>query len=179
MAFGYSQLIMAGAIPAVAYPLSLLNGLNSNGTSLAATTAAGNYAITRTAGSVLTLVSENANNNTKTDTAIWAFTLPLDYQPGSNLIVNVNALYTPGSGTVGTHTVVAVAYLQAGAGAEGANLVTTAAQSTTASAAAYSFTVTGTNLLRNSLLTIGVTAVTQETAAGGNITTTINGVTLT
>jgi hypothetical protein len=49
---------------------------------------------------------------------MFDYVLPRNYVAGSNLTLTVSAQYTPGSGTVGTHTLNANAYRTANDGTQ-------------------------------------------------------------
>src|SRR6266446_8106015 len=124
-----------GANGMYATQLSLISGKNSDGTTLAASPAAGKFGLTLTAGTSEVLLSENANSNTKTDIVVFEHQLPRNYVAGSNITVTVNGLFTIGSGTSATHTVGAAAYKCANAGTQGTTLIATSAAALVATAA--------------------------------------------
>ncbi len=157
--------------------MSFLAAKNSDGTTLAASAAAGKFGLAITLGTSEVLLSEAANSNTKTDIAIWEVVLPPGYVAGTNITVTANCNYTLGSGTVGTHTLAMAAYLVAAAGTQGSTLIATAAQTVPASAGNVTFTITGTTLLPGSRLMLAATLVIQDTG-GSNITAQINSVAL-
>lgn len=155
--------------------LRMLDFQNSDGSVLAASAAAGKFGITLSAGTAMNLVTEAANSNTKTDVAIHEYIVPSSYVAGTNLTVTANTMYVLGSGTVGTHTLAAAAYLTANDGTQGATLIATAAQSVPAAAADVTFTITGTSLVAGSRLLLSFTLVIQDTGAS-NITAKLNSV---
>lgn len=165
----------SNGVPARAF--SMLDFKNSDGTTLAASSAAGKFGLTITAGTSEYLLSEAANSNTKTDTAVIEYLVPANYVAGQNITVTTNSVYTLGSGTVGTHTLAAAAYLVTSAGVQGSTLIATAAQSVPATAGTQSFTITGTTLVPGSRLFLTFVLVIQDTG-GSNITARINSVTL-
>ena len=156
-----------------AYPLPLLNYKNSDGTTLAASAAAGKFGLSITAGTSEYLLTEAANSNTKTDVASTEVVLPSSYATGTNVTLTCNTQYTLGSGTVGTHTLAAAAYLVANAGTQGATLIATSAQTVPAAAGNVSFTITGSTLTPGARLFITNTLVIQDTG-GSNITAQLN-----
>lgn len=160
-------------LPAGTLPLTFFK--NSDGTTLAATAAAGKFGIAITAGTSEDLISEAANSNTKTNVAITEVVLPATYVAGSNITVTANTNYTLGSGTVGTHTLSAAAYLTTNAGVQGSTLIATAAQTVPAAAGNVTFTITGATLVPGSRLLLSFSLVIQDTG-GSNITAQINSV---
>ena len=154
----------------------LIEFKNSDGTTLAASASAGKFGLSITAGTSMYLLSEAANSNTKTDVAGYEYVVPSSYIPGSNITVTVNCNYTLGSGTVGTHTLAAAAYLTTSAGVQGSTLIATAAQTVPATAGTVTFTITGGTLVAGSRLWLTFTGVIQDTG-GSNITAQINSVT--
>lgn len=159
-----------------AQPYRLLDFKNANGTTLSATAGAGVFGIAITAGTSEWLVSEAANSNTKTDTASFEYILPASYVAGQNITLTANTQYNVGSGTVGTHTVAAAAYLTSAAGTQGSSLIATSAQTVPAAAGNVAFTITGTTLTPGSRLFLTFTLVISE-SAGSNITAQLNSVT--
>lgn len=155
--------------------MPLIHAKNSDGTTLAASAAAGKFGLALTVGTSEVLLSEAANSNTKTDIAVWEFVLPPTYIAASNLTVTANTNYTLGSGTVGTHTLAMAAYLCADAGTQGSTLIATAAQTVPAAAGEVTFTITGTSLSPGSRVMLAATLVIQDTG-GSNITAQINSV---
>lgn len=151
---------------------------NSTGTVVDATGAAGNFHTVATVGTSLVLLSEAANNNTKTDVAVWELTIPQFYKAGDNLTCSVSAKHTLNSGTASVKTIAAALYLLAADGTSGATLIATSAQATTTSTAVYTFVVTGTTLTPGARVQLAITAVITETASGGGVTLTINSVSL-
>lgn len=170
-----SATISANGLTAMRMPLIV--GKNSDGTTLAASAAAGKFAISLTAGTSEVLLSEAANSNTKTDIVVWEFALPATYIAASNITVTANCNYTLGAGTVGTHTLAMAAYLCADAGTQGATLIATAAQTVPAAAGEVTFTITGATLTPGARIMLAGTLVIQDTGAS-NITAQINSVRL-
>lgn len=161
----------------VTHILPLIYGRSDTGLTMDATGAAGLFHIVNVTGTSLVLLSEAANNNSKTDKVLWEFIVPAFYKSGDNITVTVNGLFTVGGGTATVKTVVAAAYLLANAGTSSANLVATSAATLTGSAADYTFTITGTTLTPNARILVEVITVLTETASS-NITATINSVRL-
>ncbi len=157
--------------------LPLISGKNSDGTTLAASAAAGKFGLTLTAGTSEVLLSEAANSNTKTDIVVFEHQLPRNYIAGSNITITASALFTIGSGTSATHTIGAAAYKCANAGTQGSTLVATAAATLTATAVDYNFVITGTTLSPLDRIMVSLTAIILD-SAGSNVTGTINSVRL-
>jgi len=157
--------------------LPLITGKNSDGTTLAATPAAGKFGLTLSAGTSEVLLSENANSNTKTDVVVFEHQLPRNYIAGANITVTANALFTIGAGTSATHTIGAAAYKCANAGTQGATIIATAAATLTATAADYNFVITGATLSPLDRIMISLTAIITD-SGGSNVTGTINSVRL-
>ena|SRR5258707_3871237 len=166
-----------GATGMFATQLPLLTGKNSDGTTLAASPAAGKFGLTLSAGTSEVLTSENANSNTKTDVVVFEHQLPRNYIAGQNITITANGLYTLGAGTVGTHTIGAAAYKCANAGTQGSTLVATAAASLATTAGDFNFVITGTTLNPLDRIMISLTIIIQDTGAS-NINAAINSVRL-
>jgi hypothetical protein len=154
-------------------PLRFSEFKNTDGSALAAAAAAGKFGQSITLGTSQYLVSEAANNNTKTDDAICEYVLPANYVAGANLTVTVNASIT-GSGTLSTKTANVKAYLNANNGTQGSNLGSGAA-AITAAGADIAFTITGTTLTPGAKLTFELETVLTETASS-NMVANINSV---
>ena len=154
---------------------NLMEGRNANGTVLDATGSATNFAISSTAGTSLRLLGASATGLTRTNTALFEVTLPSSYIPGRDVSLRVNANRT-GTGTAGTNTVDFAAYRVADDGTQGADLVTTAAQAITATAADYTFAATGTGLVPGDKLLLSVVTVMQETGAVNPLTAQVNSI---
>lgn len=180
----YLNLVKAGAsispVGSSAVPsagqaaLRITDALQPTGIPITASANAGTHSLSSTAGASLYMVSEAANNSTKTDVSYFEYAVPSSYVDGQPLTATVNA-NTTGAGTPGTETVVAVAYRLAKDGTQGANLVTTAAQTVGAAAADYAFNIGGATLLPGDRIMLGVQTVIQETA-GTNLQIKVNSV---
>lgn len=155
--------------------LPLTGARNSDLTTVDATGGAGKWKFTATIGTSAYLASEAAQGNTKTDTAVWEYVLPSAYIPARDLTITVNSLYS-GTGTAGTKTAVAQVYRLASDGTSGANLVTTAAVTTTTSAADYTFAATGATLSPGDRIQVAAVGVMQETGGVNPLTARINSV---
>ena len=147
---------------------------NLDGSSLATSASAGKFGLTVTAGTSQNLAGALSKTATKTDDALIDFVLPPSYVSGSNFNVIVNAQLV-GTGTAGTKTVAIKAYQVATNGAHGANLAS-AAQSITAVAADYSFTVTGASLVAGQKVSLQLESIIQETGGANNLNAQINSV---
>lgn len=167
-------LVIAGTTPP---SLRFFEGKNSDGTTLAASAAAGKFGLALTAGTSEVLNGEAAQGNTKTDTVAWEIVLPSTYVAGQNLTITVNAAYS-GSGTAGTKTVAAHAYLTANDGTQGSDLVTTSATTISATKTAYAFTVPAAGLAAGARLVITIVGVMQETGGSATLTLAVNSVTV-
>jgi hypothetical protein len=133
------------------------------------------FGLTFTPGTAEYLVSEAANNNTKTDVICFEYVLSDTYPAATDLSLVVNSHYVIGSGTLTTKTIAAAVYLVADADTQGATLVTTSAQTLTGSAADYTFAVTGATLTPGCRVVVKLTMVLTETASS-NVTGRINSV---
>lgn len=160
--------------------LHLLDARNSDGSAIVHTSpSSGNFLIAPTLGTSLYLQGESAENDTKTDSAIWEITLPQTYIAGSNIAVTVNGKYVNSAGTSLTTTVAAAAYLLTDAGAMGSTLIATSAQNLTTSAAGYAFTITGTTLAPGARVLLKVTTAITEGGNTGTVYSEVNSVRLT
>lgn len=157
--------------------LRMLEFKNNDGTTLSVSASSGKFGLTSTPGTVLQLLTEAANSNTKTDIAQIEYIVSGTYVAGTNITVTANTDYTLGSGTVGTHTLAAAAYLTANAGTQGATLIATAAQTVPATAGDVTFTITGATLTPGAHLLLTFTLVIQD-SGGSNITAHLNSVRL-
>ena len=169
----YSQIDPIG-IPNA--PVGATDFVTAAGTFLGSTSAAGTHYISSTPGTGLYLLGEAANANTKTDVSYIEYVVPPSFIDGDAITATVNA-QTKGTGTASVETVAVSAYRVAPNGTQGANLVSTAAQTISGAAAAYAFTIAGATLNPGDRLFIGVTTVITETA-GVNLQAQINSLTL-
>jgi len=162
-----------GLVP-VALPLSA--GRTAAGAVLPAAAAAGVFGVAITLGTSLKLVGEDAQNNTKTDVAVFEVGLPANYVAGEDVTVTVNAGFS-GSGTAGaTKTVDVSAYEVSSAGAHSADLVGTAAQAIASTAADFAFVINGDTLSPGDRVLIAVTIALQESGNVSPITAAIGSV---
>lgn len=160
--FSGSQAVGANGIAET--PLRLLDAFCQDGAPMQAAAAAGDFGVTCTPGTVLQLIGEAANNNTKTDKALWEFALPSNYVAGQDLALIVNAELN-GAGTAGTKTIDASVYRQARDGTGTVDLCATDAQNLAAAAGDFTFAVTGATLNPGDVILVVVTIALQETAA--------------
>jgi len=138
--------------------LPLVHGHTDAGATMTASAGAGVFGISRTAGSSLALTTEVANNNTKTDNVIWEFNLPDSYKAGSNIAVTVNGVISGASCSLtGGSTLLTVTPYTEVNGVETAVTVS-AAQQWGKTAAAYTFTITGTGLVPGQHMTLELAA---------------------
>lgn len=153
---------------------------NNDGTAMDATGAAGKFKIVDggqgTGGR--TLVSENANNNTKTDKCVTVFQLPLEYVAGSAITLRVRAKFTQGGNAPVTKTIDAECYKLDQDGAVGSDLCATAVQTLTSAFASYDFTITPTGLVAGDRFQIYLVGAISEAGAGGNNNISIGSVSL-
>jgi hypothetical protein len=113
-----------------------------------------------------------AQSNTKTDTSLFEWVVPQEFDPTSTCSVRIRAKIA-GTGTAGTKTVDLTAFLAGDAAASGSDLVTTAAQNLTTSYANYDFTFTGSGLAAGDRVLFALTTALQETGGSATVTATI------
>lgn len=146
----------------------ILNIKNLDGSTLATSAGAGVFGISTTAtfGSPgqLSLVTEVANNNTKTDSCEFEVVLPVNYVAGSAISVNVGQKITIGSGTLSVKSLTVDAFLVAADGTVGSNLGP-AGQTLTNAGGVLNFAITPTGLVAGNKLLIQMQTVLTETAA--------------
>jgi hypothetical protein len=162
-----SQAIGADGVPTFRVPI--LSFRSTDG-AVNVAAAAGKFGLAATLGTSHNLVSEAAQNNTKTDIAFAEVVLPANYVAGQDIVVTMSAKYTLAAGTAGACTIDLQAYEVSDVGAHGADICATAAQALTAADADYAFTLTGTNLAPGDRIALKVTQVIIETANGGTVT---------
>ncbi len=160
---------------------SILRVKNLAGTTLTGSAGAGVFGLSTTAtfGSpaTLTLLTETANNNTKTDWCEFEFVLPPDYVAGSAINVNVNGSVTIGSGTLSVQTVTCDAFLCAAAGTVGTNLGPIA-QNLVNGGSTLAFSITPTGLVAGNKLLIQLQTVLTETSTHA-VTANLNDISVT
>lgn len=167
-------------VPAGATPggLSLVEGKNSNGSVLVASSAAsGNFLIAVTAGTSEQLTGESATGATKTDTVAWEYKVPNTYVAGAPLTFTVYGNYAC-TGTAGTKTINAHAYLGNTAGTQGSDLIGVSAVTDTTSNAGYAFTIPGSTLAAGARMWLTIVAVMQETGGSSPCNQVVTGATV-
>lgn len=158
--------------------LALVEAKTVAGVPLTVAAQANIFGITCTPGTAEYLISEVANNNTKTDVCFFEKLMSDTFLAAANFNVVVNAHFVIGGGTLSVKTVAVAAYLLNDDDTESTTLETTAAQTITGSAADYTFAVTGATVSPGSRVGITVTMVLTETASS-NVTGRVNSVRLT
>ena len=162
------------------YPIGLMAACrNDDGTVLDATGGAGKFSVSAGGWGTGTLIleGEDAQNATKTDTLCFEFALPVEYVADADVKVNVHARYDDsGGGTNPTCTIDVEAYELTDAGAVGADLCTTAAQSLTTSFGGMTFVLTDTDLTAGDRLLVLVRASVQEGGDTGTLTAQIGSI---
>ncbi|NOG73764.1 hypothetical protein [Roseicella sp. DB1501] len=153
-----------GANGLYATTLRLSEFKNTDGSALSAAASAGKFGFGVTLGANFNLVSEAANNNSKTDDAVFEYILPSNYVAGQNLTVTVNAA-TSGAGTLSVKTAQVKAFRIAADGTAGADIGPGAATAITSGGADIAFTVTGTTLNPGDKVLLQLETVLTETAA--------------
>lgn len=135
------------------------------------------FGLTFTPGTAEYLVSEAANNNTKTDVICFETVMSDTYAAAADFTVVANAHFVIGGGTLSTKTLALAVYKCADADTEGSTIETTAAQTLTGSAADYTFAVTGATLNPGDRIVLKFTMTLTETASS-NVTGRLNSVRL-
>ena len=158
-----------GADGLFATPVSLTHFKNTDGSTLAASAAAGKFGLSITLGTSMFMVGEAAQGNTKTDDAIIEYTLPPWYVAAQNLTVKVYAKLT-GAGTAGTKTAQVLAYRTATDGTQGADIGPGTTSAITAAGADISATITGTTLNPGDKVVFKLEVVLQETGGASTLT---------
>jgi hypothetical protein len=153
------------------YGIDLQNLKNDDGSTLAAAAAAGKFGIV-SAGmgtGTATLNGEAASGNSKTSTAMFLFTLPVEYVAAGAVTLSLDSRESVGAATVAT-TFSCEAYESDGRGAVGINIAgapsitdITASWQTTTSA------ITATGLVAGDILTVFIRLVCNDT--GGAVGT--------
>lgn len=152
----------------------LINLKNSAGTTLLSTSPGStDFTINSTPGTSENLTGHAAQNNTKTDNAIFEFILGNGYIAGANITLTVFGKYALSSGTTITASLTATAYKMADDGTAGSNLIATAAATPTTTAADMAFVITGTNLSPGDRILVKLASSVQEAGNTGTATATI------
>ncbi len=107
------------------------------------------------------IVGESASGNSKSDAARVLFRLPAEYVSGGTITLRIHCRIT-GNVQV-AQTIDASCYVADGAGSLGSDIVTTNAQTVTASMADYDFTITPTSRVAGDVLDIQITGAANDT----------------
>ena len=152
-------------LPTRSAKLDLMNSvLKVDGTVLTATEAAGTF--NRSLGTNQFIIrGEVTISETEVSVGVFSVQLPSDYKSGGTITVNAGVDLV-GAGTAVTSSIDFEAYLQnETAGTVGSDLVTTAAQTISATEALEAFTVTPTGLVAGDRLNFKMTTSVAETGA--------------
>lgn len=171
-----------GLVPLLNLPL--FAGRQTTGAAIPAAATTGTFGCTvgtivgsGAAGEDAKLVSEVANNNTKTDTVIYDVMFPLSHFCGDSFTLSVRALHTRAAGA-GTVSIDAAVRVINSSGQTSADLCSTAAQTLTAGTASFvNFTIDSTDIDAGARLLIAITAVVTAGDANNN-SVTINSIRL-
>jgi hypothetical protein len=163
-----------GLLQDIPLPLTLFRTVA--GATLAAAAGTGVFGMTCTPGTVLQLISEAAQNNTKTPIGVMEYTLPPEYKAGTDLTITVNVSRTVASGTTLSGTIDLSVYEQADIGTGTTDLCATDAQNHATVAADYTFTITGTSLTAGDKILIKMTATAIEGGNTGTVVVNVNSV---
>ena len=146
--------------------IPILSGKNAAGTPIAASAAAAtDFVAAAVATNSFNLNGTVSNGNAKTNDVLYDIMLPNDYKAGTNVTCYIAAGYSTSGGTVSLATVDLIAGLATDAGAGGADICATAAQTIVADTSEYAFTITGTTLTPGARLLLKVTvAITNNNA---------------
>jgi len=156
------------AVASFVHTLPIADFLSDGGLVLSATPGAGNFGITRTAGSVFVLTGETATAGTKTDKATAQVTLLSSYNNGAAIPVVVNC-NTAGSGTItAASTVLSVAAYSEINGVEAVLTVTGGSQQIPSTAGNLNYSIAGTGLVQGATITIELTATVVTSAGSAN-----------
>lgn len=158
--------------------LSVISARNLDGSVIAAAASSGKFGITITPGTAMYLVSEIANNGTKTDTFVLDATVPSGHVTGQNITLDVNANIVIGSGTLSARSLVVTAYPEDGAGGLAANAVASGGTiSVSNTAGISSVVITGGTIAGGSRILLEGVLTLVETATQ-NVSAHINGLAL-
>ncbi len=159
----------------------ILECKNLAGTTITASAGAGVFGLSTTATfgspSQLSLVTEAANNNTKTDSCEFEIVLPPDYVAGSAIDVAVTQAITIGGGTLSAKTLTVDAFKVAADGTVGSNLGPAAGTLTNSSTTLHN-AITPTGLVAGNKLLIQLQTVLTETASS-NVTANLTDIAVT
>lgn len=151
----------------------MLDARNIDGSALAAAASSGKFGYAVTLGTSGNLVSEAANNNTKTDSVMWELTIPTAFKSGSSPSIIVNGNHVIGAGTLTTHTLAVHAYVANDDGTQSADIVTTGAQNTLAAAGDTTFVTSSALVQAGGKIIVEAVVVLTETASS-NVTYKLN-----
>ena len=153
------------------YGIPLPGLKNNDGTTIANAAAAGLFGISSAGmgtGTVV-LVGEAASGGSKTSTAMFLFTLPVEYVAAGAVALSLDARESVGAATTAT-TFSCEAYKSDGRGAVGANIATApSVTDITASWQTTTATITAASLSAGDILTVFIRIVCNDT--GGAIGT--------
>ena len=125
------------------------------------------------------LQGEDAHGTTKTETVCLEFAIPESYDDGQDFKITVSArVNDSGAGTMSVKTVDCEAYEVIEAGAAGADLCETAAQTLTTSMLQYTFVITAANLVRGDMIRAFIRIVITESGGTGAQKAEIGGITV-
>lgn len=142
---------------------SLFRARNSDGSAVAAAASSGKFGFTVTPGTTECLISEVANNNSKTDVVAFDIEIPASFPANYKPNVTVNCNHVIGSGTLSVHTIAAALYSTSDAGVQGSNIIVESAQNTPAAAGDVVFT-TNAGLQPGQRVMLVLTMVLTETS---------------
>jgi len=146
--------------------IPLLSGKTATGAPLlVAAAVATDFIPSASATNAFNLAGTVSNGNAKTNDVLFDIALPNDYVAGTDITAYIAAGYATSGGTVSLATVDLVAGLATDAGAGGADICATAAQTIAADTAEKAFTITGTTLTPGCRLVLKATvAITNNNA---------------
>lgn len=155
----------------VRYQQSLAGMRNGDGTVMDETGGTGKWKIVAGGwgSGTLTLETEAVQNTTDNADLSREFVLPAEYDPGQDIKVVVNAKFVNSGGTTLTHTIDVEVYKLGDDGTVGSDLNTVSAQTLTASAADYTFTITPTGLVAGDRLRLLVRGTVTEAGNTGTL----------
>ena len=153
------------------YGIELCNLKNNDGSTLSAAAAAGVFGITSAGFGTGTtvVVGEAASGNSKTDTCMFLFTLPVEYVAAGAVVLSLDCRESVGPATVAT-TFSCEAYKSDGRGAVGANIAgVPSSTDITASWATITSAITASGLSAGDILAVFMRIVTND--GGGAVGT--------
>ena len=158
-------------------PLEMVNMKTVAGLQMTGSASSTNYGLVYTPGTGAYLIGTATSSGSTSNVAAFDLVLPPNYIAGTNITLSVACYYTNSSSTASVHTMAAAAYLNnVTLGTQGSTLIATSAQTCPiTTAAAQTFTITGTSLVPGSYLTLTFSAAV--TNAAGASTEFLTGVT--